>query len=211
MKVRSTNIAERKTIRHGGKLVDTGIFKIPTDLGIYLDTENVQDDIVCDRKHHGGVHKACYLFSTDDYPYWQGRYPKLDWDWGMFGENLSVEGLDEATWRIGDILKIGEAVVQISMPREPCFKLGVRFGNPGIIGEFIDHGRSGAYVRILEKGPVRATDAVVLLERSQNPLTLSQCFALVCRPEKNPAILELALENEAFPQYKKEKLAKYGS
>ncbi len=140
MKVISTNIGKPTTIHWNGKEEQTGIFKYPTNEALYLGKTDVTKDTVIDRKHHAGINKACYLFSLDHYPYWKKMYPKLKWDWGMFGENLTIEGLNEAEIRIGDIFKIGNALIQVSQPREPCYKLGVRFGTQEILRQFIDHG-----------------------------------------------------------------------
>jgi MOSC domain-containing protein YiiM len=98
MRVVSTNIAEPRTIQWQGRDVLTGIYKEPTNQPISLDIENVVGDEVSDRRVHGGIFKACYLFASDDYPYWKNLYPTLDWNWGMFGENLSVQGLN-LYWR----------------------------------------------------------------------------------------------------------------
>lgn len=127
----------------------------------------------------------------------------------MFGENLTVEGLDESEIRIGDIYKIGNAVVQVSQPREPCYKLGVRFGNAKILKEFIDHGYSGTYVRILEEGQVKNGDALSLLEKSKNTLTVKECFHIILAKEKDPILLQKAIDNPSLPEYKRDRLKKY--
>ena len=133
MKVISTNLGKRTKIIWNGKETMTGIYKYPVEQPLYLDTDDVQGDTVVDRKYHGGTYKACYLFSADNYPYWKEKYPLLDWDWGMFGENLTIEGLDESQVSIGSTYKLGNALVQITQPREPCYKLGIRFGNQDIL------------------------------------------------------------------------------
>ena len=139
----STNIAKPKTIIYNGQEVTTGIFKKPVDTPIYLEKENVKEDEVSDRRVHGGVFKACYLFSADYYPYWQNLYPNLDWDYGMLGENLTVSGLDEDNIVIGNIYKIGSALAQVTQPREPCYKFGVKFGFKDVLKQFIEHRHPG--------------------------------------------------------------------
>ena len=111
MKIISTNIGEPRVIKWRGKEVETGIFKFPVIQPIFLGTDDVENDHVIDRRYHGGTNKACYLYSSDHYGYWQKLYPELEMPWGIFGENLTVEGLNEAQINIGDIFKIGEAVV----------------------------------------------------------------------------------------------------
>ena len=133
MKVISTNLAKPVFFEWNGETHSTGIFKYPVDQALTLQEENVLDDTIADRRVHGGVFKACYLYSSDNYPYWKEKYPHLDWKWGMFGENLTVDGLDESQLRIGSIYELGTALVQITQPREPCYKLGYRFGNQDIL------------------------------------------------------------------------------
>jgi len=155
MKVISTNIAEIQTIKFRGQNVKTGIFKYATAEGIFLGKEDVGKDNVVDRKYHGGEDKACYLYATNHYEYWQKLHPDLKFDLGMFGENLSIENLDESKIYIGDIYQLGEAKVQISQPREPCFKLGARFGTQKVVHQFLKADFPGIYIRVLQEGKVK--------------------------------------------------------
>ena len=193
MQVLSTNIGNLTKITWNGKVLSTGIFKYPTSSPLVLDKETVANDSIADRRVHGGIHKACYLFSVKHYPYWKKRYPDLEWNWGMFGENLSVSEMDETQIRIGDIYKIGSALVQISQPREPCFKLGVRFGNQQILKEFIEYGFPGAYVKVLEEGQVSSGDNLSLVKPSDNLLTVHQFFQLLYAKKKDEKILRLLI------------------
>ena len=209
MKIISTNIGKATTFLWNGREEQTGIFKYPTDEPLFLSKMDVLKDTVIDREHHAGINKACYLFPSDHYPYWKGMYPELNWDWGMFGENLTVEGLDESIMRIGDIYKIGNAIVQVSQPREPCYKLGVRFGNAKILKEFIDYGYSGTYVRILEEGKVKNGDELILQKKSENTLTVKECFQIILAKQKDPVLLQKAINNPSLPEYKRDRLKKY--
>jgi len=209
MQIISTNIAKPKTILWRGQQVKTGIYKTPTTKPIFLGKEDVQGDEVSDRKHHGGEYKACYLFSADHYPYWENLYPNLDWNWGMLGENLTVSGLDETKIYIGDIYKIGTALVQITQPREPCYKFGIKFGTQQVLKQFIQHGRPGTYVKILKEGFVRTNDSIILVESKKNSLTIAQFFNLLFAEDKDLGLLKLAINNEALPEKKREKLKKF--
>ena len=209
MKVIAANIGNPTTIYRNGKEEQTGIFKYPTNEALFLGKTDVLKDTVIDRKNHAGIDKACYLFSADQYPYWKKMYPELEWDWGMFGENLTVKGLNEADMRIGDIFKIDNALVQVSQPREPCFKLGVRFGTQEILRQFIDHGFPGTYVRILEEGEVKTNDELILVEKSENPLTVKQFYELLFAKEKDLEIVKLAINNPSLPEYKRARLKKF--
>ena len=206
MKIISTNIARPRTVRWRGREIQTGIYKNPTNAPIFLGREDVENDAVIDRKHHGGEHKACYLFSADYYEYWKKKYPSLDWNWGMFGENLTVAGLDENIIRIGDIYKIGSSVVQVTEPRQPCYKLGIKFGTQKVLKEFIDYGHPGTYVRVLTNGTVTKGDTLELQEQSQIPLTVQQYNQLITRQSDNKSWIRLAVANETIREEKREKL-----
>ena len=209
MKVISTNLGKPTKIVWNGKETSTGIYKYPVNEALFLDMEDVQGDTVVDRKHHGGTFKACYLFSADNYSYWKEKYPLLDWNWGMFGENLTIEGLDESQVRIGSTYKLGTALVQITQPREPCYKLGIRFGDQTILKQFIDHGFPGTYIKILEAGKVSTGDTMELVEESKVALTVQQFYNLLFSKIKDQDALQMAIQNEALPLKKREKLKKW--
>lgn len=209
MKVIATNIGTPRTFIWNGAEEQTGIFKYPTTEGLFLTKNDVKGDTVIDRVHHGGTNKACYLFSADYYPYWKERYPNQEWDWGMFGENLTVSGMDESQIRVGNIYTIGDATVQVSQPREPCYKLGIRFGTQAILKQFIAHNHPGTYVKILEEGAVSAGAEIELIKESKNALTVQQFYKLMFQKEKPRDILDLFMDNDSVPQYKKDRFLKY--
>ena len=209
MRVISTNLASSREILWNGKKIITGIYKNPVEGPIYLRSEDVENDIIADRKVHGGIHKACYLFSAQEYSYWKPLYPDLEWSWGMFGENLTVEGLDESDVCIGDIYKVGTAEVEVSQPREPCFKLGVRFDNQEILAQFIKRSFSGFYVRILKEGKVSPGDVISLVSRPPSELTIKAFFELLFSKEKDQEKLQMAVANKAIPEKKRLKLTRY--
>ena len=177
MKVISTNISAPKTVIWKGKEEQTGIFKKPVS-EIFLGKEDVDDDAVVDRKYHGGVDKACYLFTADIYDEWKRMFPDADWSLGMFGENLTVAGLDEREMYIGDQYQIGEALVEVSEPREPCYKLGIRFGTQSVLKPFLNQPHCGVYVRVLRPGKVETGDELVLAKRVQEEFTMSRIYWL---------------------------------
>ena len=206
MQIISTNIAKPITIQLNGKQVTTGIYKKPVNQPIYLEKEQVKGDEISNRKVHGGEFKACYLFSADYYPYWENLYPHIEWHWGMLGENLTVKGLNESKIFIGDIYKIGTSIIQVSQPREPCSTFGVKMGSQNILKQFIIHGHPGTYVKILEEGFVSINDTFKLVEQAKDSLTVAQLFKLYYAKERDPDLLALAINNDALPIKKREKL-----
>lgn len=209
MKIVATNIGKPTKVEWNGKTITTGIYKYPVDEPILLQKEEVANDTVVDRENHGGIYKACYLFNANNYAFWKKQYPNLNWDWGMFGENLTVTNLDESIIRIGDIYRIGHALVQVTQPREPCYKLGIRFKNQSILKKFIEHQKPGMYARVIEDGEVTKGDGVQLVKRSNNKLTIKGFYKLLYMKSKDKKIVQLAITNEALPKYKKESVKKW--
>lgn len=193
MKIISTNIANPTTIEWRGQKVETGIYKYAVESPIFLGSDDVANDHVIDRRYHGGSDKACYLYSADHYPFWQKKYPNLDWEWGMFGENLTVSGLNESEIRIGDRFQIGEAAVQVTQPRQPCFKLGVRFGNQSVVSDFWILPYPGVYVRVLSQGEVKTGDEMILLDRNPESLSVSQVFSIFHDNKDNLELIQKAI------------------
>jgi MOSC domain-containing protein YiiM len=194
MKVVSVNTGDARTISWRDKEVTTGIFKYPVNNPIYLGSEDVENDNVIDRRYHGGVDKACYLYSANHYTYWKNLYPALEMPWGMFGENLTVEGLDEAEINIGDIFEVGETIVQATQPRQPCFKLEFRFHNNEIVRQFVDSGFAGVYVRVLKTGNVQAGNEMKLIER-KNSLSIQKVYELLYASDFQKEAVEMAVND----------------
>lgn len=206
MKIISLNIGEQKTVIWRGKPLKTGIFKYPVEGPLYLGKEDVEGDVVYDRRYHGGIDKACYLFSADHYAEWKKIFPNADWSFGMFGENLTIENLNESEFYIGDILRIGGATVQISQPRQPCFKLGIRFGTQTVLKKFIQKNQPGIYVRVLDPEKVYLNDAVELIERPHNSIRLVEVWDLLYGQNPDEELLNFALDYPLLSEGCKESL-----
>ena len=208
MKIIATNIGKPRTVVWNKEEVTTGIYKYPVEGPLFLGSNDVKDDAVIDRKYHGGPDKACYLFSADTYPYWQSKYPLLEWSYGMFGENLTIEGLDESNLRIGDQFEVGDAIVQISEPRQPCFKLNLRFNSNQMLKQFVAYNRCGAYVRVLKTGNVEIDDTFKLIQSNDSSLTIQQVYELIFHKSPDKGTIERALEDPHLAQSTKDTLYK---
>lgn len=176
MKIISVNIGEKRTIQWKNKTVETGIFKYPVNHAIHLDIENVKNDTIVDRKNHGGIDKAVYAYGENHYHYFKNLHPHLDWQYGIFGENLTVNHLDETQIHIGEIYQLGEAKLQVSQPRSPCFKLGIRFKDQAIVKQFWNSTKCGVYFRVLETGSVAIGDELTLLESANDNSTIAEVY-----------------------------------
>lgn len=123
------------------------------------------------------------------------KYPNLKFEFGMFGENITLDNIDETIIRIGNIYQVGNAIVQISEPRIPCFKLGHKFNDQLVIKEFINSSYSGFYVRILKEGAVTVGDEFKLIEQNNNDFSVEDAFSLLSYNKNNQLLLEM-LKNE---------------
>jgi MOSC domain-containing protein YiiM len=194
MKIISTNIAEPTTILWRGQEVQTGIYKNPVEVPVYLGLEDVVTDHVMDRRYHGGEDKACYLYSSNHYQFWKELYPDQDWTWGMFGENLTVEGLDESIVRIGDEFKVGDALVRVTQPRQPCYKLGVRFDDQSVVDRFWMNRFPGVYLKVLIPGYVSNGDELTLVSRDDNSLSVADVFLIFRIDRENKMLMQKAIQ-----------------
>jgi len=209
MQIISTNIAKPGFVTINGETQRTEIHKKPTATPIYLEKENVKGDEVTNRRVHGGEFKACYIFSANNYPHWKNLYPKLDWQYGMLGENLTVEGLDETQLYVGDVYKVGEALIEITQPREPCTTFAAKMGTLDIMEQFIAHGKPGTYTKVLKEGNVSVGDTFELVEKATNSISIADFFKLLFEREKNQEHLQLIVNNEVIPEKKRKKLKRF--
>ncbi len=176
MKVISVNIGEKKILNYKGRVIETGIFKFPVNKPVFLDIEGFKNDVVVDRRYHGGSNQAVYAYSENHYKYWEELYPKLDWHYGMFGENLTISNLEETKIQIGDIYKLGEVLLEVTKPRQPCMKLGIVFKTQNILKQFWNSTKSGIYFKVLQKGRVAVNDELILIKKSKGSLTISEVY-----------------------------------
>jgi MOSC domain-containing protein YiiM len=199
MQVLSLNISKPTSIIINGKKEITGYFKTPVHDPIFLGKTDVKNDTVVDRIHHGGEEKACYLYGYNHYPFWKTNYPALPFTYGMFGENITLKTLDETQICIGDTFQLGDAVIQVSQPRQPCYKMGVKFNDNTIMDTFRSLTYSGMYVRVLQEGLVKKEDSLNFIERQNKPQTIAEIFQLIYSNKPEQSVLENALANPFLP------------
>ena len=143
----------------------TGFHKESCSESIWLGQVNLAGDGQADLENHGGPEKAVNVYPIEHYPYWQSVYEHQSFQFGSFGENFAIEGLLETDVCIGDIFRIGQALVQISQPRQPCWKLARYWGIRDLALKVQETGKTGWYFRVLKEGLVKAGDQLVLTER----------------------------------------------
>jgi len=167
----SVNVGRPRPIPYRGKQVMTGIYKKPVRGRLAVRGTNLDGDVQANRKVHGGFDKAVYAYAREDYDWWEGELSR-PLDPGTFGENLTTAGLDLNEALIGERWRAGTALVEVSEPRFPCFKLGFRMGTQRFVRQFARARRTGAYLRIVEEGELGAGDRIEVVGRPEHGVTI---------------------------------------
>ena len=166
-----------RAVEWKGKPVSTGIFKEPVAGRVALKALDFVGDGQADLSVHGGPNKAVYVYPAEHYAFWRRELPDHPLPWGVFGENLTTEGLFEDT-AIGDRFRIGSAEVMATQPRLPCYKLGIRFGRDDIIKRLLASGLTGFYFKVIVEGDVGAGDAIIPAGRAADSMPVSEITRL---------------------------------
>jgi MOSC domain-containing protein YiiM len=189
----SLNVGKPMTVTYNGKELSTGIYKSPVQAPVFLSKLNFDGDGQADLVYHGGVDKAVCVYSYEHYPYWEKELER-ELPLGAFGENLTVKGIREEDVCIGDIFQLGEAVVQISQPRQPCHKLAKRYDIPTLPVLVQNTGFTGFYFRVLEEGWVKPDDSLRLLTRHPQEITVSFANQIMHHDRQNQEGIEKILD-----------------
>jgi MOSC domain-containing protein YiiM len=212
MKIISVNVGRPRLVVWNGQSVSTGIYKAPVEGRVMLRTLNLDGDRQADLTVHGGPTKAVYAYPAEHYNFWREELPGTELPWGMFGENFTTEGLDEANVNIGDRFRVGSAELMVTEPRMPCYKLGIKFGRADIIKRFMASGRMGLYFSVRREGEVGAGDEIEFVARDENNVTVADISRLYVRDKDDVETMRRAVTVEALPEswrdYFRERLAK---
>jgi MOSC domain-containing protein YiiM len=173
----SVNVGMPKSRLIDGREVTTAIFKSPASGAVVVDRLGAAGDGQGNLRNHGGPDQALSVYSNEHYRFWGARFCRDDLVRGIFGENLTVEGMTETEVCIGDVFAIGSTVAQVTHPRTPCTKLNHRLGLPLFDQQQLQSGRIGYLLRVLKEGEIAGGDEFVLIERDVAPVTVAQCIA----------------------------------
>ena len=206
MKVVSVNVGLPREVLWKGMTVQTGIFKEPVEGLVRISKLNLAVDRQADLTVHGGEEKAVYAYPAEHYAYWRQELPDVPFSWGMFGENLTTEGVREVSLCIGDRLKIGSAVLMVTQPRIPCYKMALRFDRDQMIKHFLMSGRSGFYFSVIEPGEVNAGQEIEIVGRDPHRVTVADICSLYLGTTQNSDLLERAVDTDALPRHWKAEL-----
>jgi len=162
------------------KPIRTGFLKTPTEYQIWLNTTGLQGDFVADTKHHGGEDKAILGFSLESY-----NALNLPLIYGGFGENLTIAGMDESTVCIGDRYRIGETLIEVSQPRQPCFKIAHRWQSNEVLKMVQQKGLTGWYFRVLNEGYLQKGMLIKRIARPNPEWSIAKANEILLDPLKN--------------------------
>jgi len=176
MKLLSVNVSKPKLRRFGFKFFTTAFLKKPVYGEVTVNEDNLVGDKQADLMNHGGADKAIYGFSPDHYDYWRQQLAIDHIDFGKFGENLSISGLDEAEIAIGDRLKINDCILEVSQPRIPCYKISFEFKHMPMLNNFIAYAHTGVYFRVIKTGTIAANNEVEIIYKHPANITVKNLF-----------------------------------
>ena len=199
MKLLAISVGKPREVQWRGRTARTSIFKTPVTGRVHVSRDNVEGDQQSDLSVHGGAEKAVYAYPAEHYLAWRRELPGAELPWGAFGENLTTEGLLEDEVWIGDRYRVGTVELVVTQPRMPCYKLGIRFGQPDMVKRFHQSRRSGFYLAVEQEGDVGAGDAIERVARSEGRLTVADVVMLYATDSANQPLLERASDHPSLP------------
>ena len=202
MKLISVNIGLPKVTAYEGRTVRTGIFKAPVARRVKVSRRNIDGDGQADARVHGGVNKAVYAYPSEHYSYWEERLG-VNLEWGAFGENLTTLGLSESEVSIGDCYRFGTALLKVTEPRQPCYKLAMKLERNDIIELFRQSGRSGFYLSVIEEGELASNDPIQPVSKSDHRISISDLNRLELEPENKDLLHQVLASPNLSPSQRR--------
>jgi ferredoxin-NADP reductase/MOSC domain-containing protein YiiM len=181
-----------------GRIVRTGVWKEPVAGRRMVRRLNIDGDGQADLKGHGGEQRAVLVYQLESYRHWERELGRLEFAYGQFGENFTVDGLADREVCIGDRYRIGEAMFEVTQPRVTCYRVGLRMDEPRMAALLVSHGRPGFYLRVLEEGLVGAGDEIVKIADGPEHMTVADINALLYLPGHRREDLQRALRIPAL-------------
>jgi len=200
MKLLSLNIGKPQPFTYHERQGFTFIFKLPVEGVREVSFLNVEGDEQGDLSVHGGALKAVYSYDISYYDHWKGILNRNDWSYGMFGENLTTEGMPDDNILIGNIYKIGSVVLRAVQPRFPCFKLNIRFEMENMLQQFMQQAKHGTYFSVVQEGSMKAGDTIELLETSKHKISIQQLVEAYNNKGADQQIVEKILAIDFLPE-----------
>jgi len=183
-----------------GNPVRTSIFKTPVSGARKVSFTNIEGDEQSDLNVHGGVNKAVYAYDLSHYDHWKKILQRDDWQYGMFGENLTTSGLVDNEVKIGAIYQVGTAKFQVIQPRFPCFKLNIRFALQDMIERFMEQKRNGIYFKVIEEGVIHVNDEIKLNTTSSCNVSIAEYVNCYYSKGSNKSVVKALLSFPGLPE-----------
>jgi MOSC domain-containing protein YiiM len=178
----------------------TGIYKQPVSGPRFVSKTNIDGDSQADLSVHGGINKAVYAFPSEHYRFYEEMIGRGPFDFGQFGENLTTEGLLETEVHIGDQYQINEVIFEVSQPRSPCFKFGMKMGTAAAVEAFLNSCKTGFYLRVIHEGSLQSGDTIRLLFPNVSGPTVHETHRLYYFDKRDFTGMRRALETSALSQ-----------
>jgi ferredoxin-NADP reductase/MOSC domain-containing protein YiiM/ferredoxin len=194
----SVNVGMPKDVPWHGKTVFTGIWKEPVAGPQMVRRLDIDGDGQGDTQGHGGEQRAVLVYQVQSYDHWRQHFGRDDLSYGVFGENLTVDGLPDDEVCIGDRYRIGEAEFEVTQPRVTCYRVGLRLGEPELPALLVSHHRPGFYMRVITEGHIQAGDQIVKTRTGPGALSVADTDALLYLPGHDPGKLRVALQIPAL-------------
>ena len=193
------NVGEPRDVRVGDRIIRTAIWKQPVAGRVPVRGVNLDGDDQADRSVHGGPDKAIYAYASEDTAWWAAR-TGAELGPGVFGENLTTAGVDVSGARIGERWEVGSTLLEVRQSRMPCYKLGLRMGDPHFVRAFAEADLPGAYLAILREGDVGAGDAVEVVHRPDHDVTVALMHRALLQDHE--LLTDLLAAPELMPQWR---------
>lgn len=205
MKILSINVSEPQKVTFNGKELITSIYKKPVSNRVQVTSQGIEGDRQADLSVHGGYDKAVYAYSYSHYKLWGEHLKKEFNEYGLVGENLTIDNFDENDIRIGDRFKINDCVLQVSQPRIPCYKIGIKMNSRDFPRMFSQSGLLGSYLRVVEEGSIDKDDTIEKIHKENNSMSIKEIASILFVDIKNIELMKKALDIDSLTEEIKEK------
>ena len=205
MKILSINVSEPQKVTFNGKELITSIYKKPVSNKVTVSSQGIEGDRQADLTVHGGYDKAVYAYSYTHYQTWSEKLNSDFKEYGLVGENLTIDDFDEDKINIGDQFKINECLLQVSQPRIPCYKIGIKLNSREFPKMFSQSGLLGSYLRVIHDGEISTGDEIHKVHSEENSMSIKDIAHLLFVDVKNIDLMKQALDIKPLTEEIKEK------
>ena len=205
MKILSVNVSEPKKVIFNGKELITSIYKKPVSKRVRVTSQGIEGDRQADLSVHGGFDKAVYGYSFEHYKTWGERLQREFTEFGLVGENLTISSFDESEINIGDRFQINDCILQVSQPRIPCYKVGIKMNSRDFPKMFSQSGLLGSYFRVVQEGSIEEGDEIEKIHSEENSMSIKDISTILFVDLKNIELMKKALDIKSLTEEIKEK------